>query len=283
MSHAPKEITIETPRGQIGGLVWGEGVPFLGLHGWLDNANTFATLAPKFKNIQLIAVDLPGHGKSYKKPWGASYFFIDHVTEVLDIAKALNLNRFGIIGHSMGAGIASLLAGALGDSITHTILLEGIGPLTREGSGTTKAYADAYRLDRALQPEDKIFPNWNALVETRKRLGGLLKSSASLLMERGTEKLEGGRYRLLRDVRLTTPSLLRMTEAQVQDFLQSITSPTLLLEAEQGTLSHFPVGERIKSVKTLRFEKCPGRHHFHLDNPDEVFIRIEKFFAEFPL
>ena len=62
-----QRISFKVPWGEIAAKAWGpeDGKPFLGLHGWLDNANTFDTLAPLLpENIRFIAIDFPGHGKS---------------------------------------------------------------------------------------------------------------------------------------------------------------------------------------------------------------------------
>ena len=45
------------------------------LHGWLDNANSFATLAPLLAtqfNMRVIGIDLPGHGKSSHSSLGVT-------------------------------------------------------------------------------------------------------------------------------------------------------------------------------------------------------------------
>ena len=65
------------------GKVWNEGgIPILGLHGWMDNAGTFDTLAPLLPSTHsLIAIDFPGHGLSSRKPPGFGSVF----TELLSV------------------------------------------------------------------------------------------------------------------------------------------------------------------------------------------------------
>ena len=65
LSNSCKEISFQAPWGVITAKAWGpeDGKPFLGLHGWLDNANTFDKIAPLLpENIRLVAMDFPGHG-----------------------------------------------------------------------------------------------------------------------------------------------------------------------------------------------------------------------------
>ena len=61
-----EEVELITSWGTMRGKKWGLGPrKILGVHGWLDNANTFDQIVPMFKeDITLVSLDLPGHGKS---------------------------------------------------------------------------------------------------------------------------------------------------------------------------------------------------------------------------
>ena len=59
------EIQLDTRQGRLAALGWRQaGLPrVLALHGWLDNAASFAPLAPLLHGLDLVALDLPGHGR----------------------------------------------------------------------------------------------------------------------------------------------------------------------------------------------------------------------------
>ena len=66
------------------GKLWNEGgTPLLSLHGWMDNAGTWDTLAPLLpRNISLVAIDFPGHGFSSFMPLGTGSIFIHLVLAI---------------------------------------------------------------------------------------------------------------------------------------------------------------------------------------------------------
>src|SRR5512137_909861 len=108
-SNTPTEATFEVFGRTIAGLQWGNpaGEPTFALHGWLDNANTFNRLAPRLPELNLIALDFAGHGRSSHYPQGAHYHGLFDIQDVLAVADQLGWQRFNLIGHSMGAGISS--------------------------------------------------------------------------------------------------------------------------------------------------------------------------------
>jgi len=85
--------------------VAGEGEPLLVIHGGGGDARTWlgniALLAEKYR---VYAPDLPGYGGS--QPLDGSYF-IPELSGFIDVfARHLGLERFHLMGHSLGGGIA---------------------------------------------------------------------------------------------------------------------------------------------------------------------------------
>ncbi|WP_157962606.1 alpha/beta fold hydrolase, partial [Homoserinimonas sp. OAct 916] len=89
---------------------------------------SFVPLAPHLSALQLVAIDLPGHGHSAHLPAGASYTTAAAICHVLDVADALGWDRFSLLGHSMGAGIASLTA-SVSDRVDRLVAIEALGGL----------------------------------------------------------------------------------------------------------------------------------------------------------
>ncbi|NIR25586.1 MAG: alpha/beta hydrolase, partial [Gammaproteobacteria bacterium] len=62
----PREVTLQAGPLRLAARVWGEegARPVLALHGWLDNAASFDALGELLEGVQLVALELAGHGHS---------------------------------------------------------------------------------------------------------------------------------------------------------------------------------------------------------------------------
>lgn len=91
-------------------LTAGEGEPVLLLHGWPTSAYLWRNLiVPLSRTHRVIALDLPGFGKS-DKPLGASYSF-KHYERVLDgFVQKLGLPPLTLVVHDMGGPVGLLWA-----------------------------------------------------------------------------------------------------------------------------------------------------------------------------
>jgi pimeloyl-ACP methyl ester carboxylesterase len=248
---------------------------FIALHGWLDNAGTFDGLAPLLPDLDLVCLDLPGHGHSYHRPQGTPYHFVDWVPEVFCAAGALGWEQFSLLGHSMGAGVASLVAGTFPDRISKLVLIEGIGPFA---SPDEEAPAQLRKALLHRPSGKKLYYSTRQAAIERLSQRDLEPHSAESLAKRGLKNDEKGWYfHYAPEAR--APSRQRLSESQVRAFLAEITCPSLLLVAEDGLKAPETYQERHKFVRNIDKKELPGRHHLHLDDPASVAEPIKAFLA----
>ncbi|RDS79403.1 alpha/beta hydrolase [Dyella monticola] len=254
--------------------VWGhaDAPPLLALHGWLDNAGSFALIAPKLAaRFRVIALELPGHGHSSHLPAGISYHYVDYVSAVSSAASLLGLERYTLLGHSLGAGIAALVAAATPQRIDRLYLIEGLGPLGDDGTNTLKRFRDAFVVPTESGKSMRVFQHVEQAISARTMASGLRADLARPIVERGLIAVEGG-YRWRSDPRLTRPSAIRLAESQIHALLAGIEAPTALLLAKPAT-SYLPsamMQARGACVRDIAVTQMDGGHHLHLEHPDAV-------------
>lgn len=162
------ELEFEVPYGKLAAKSWHEEIDtskrVLALHGWMDNSGSFDTIMPLLKHeedLYIVALDLPGHGKSSQIPPGSSYSDLNIVMEIRrcltelkwiqpvqrdfssdrnhmlhsksheSLQDALKVKKeaskkFTIIGHSLGAGLGLFYASLFPDDVEEVVLLDFI-------------------------------------------------------------------------------------------------------------------------------------------------------------
>jgi len=268
------ELAIDIVFGRLAAKAWGDPAnpPMLALHGWLDNAASFAGLAPMLAEHYVVALDFAGHGRSDHRAPGNWYHHVDHVSDVLEVVNKLGWQKFSVLGHSMGASIASIFAAAVPERIERLLLIEGLGPPTAEQDQTVA------QLQRALLQRDsaqaktlRIFPDVEVAIEARIKANGLSRQAAELLVERGIKPVEGG-FSWSSDPRLMLASPLRYSEPQILAILRGLRASTVLVMAEPPMPYFKPeiMQARIAAVEDIRVIRVPGSHHLHLEQPAQI-------------
>ena len=102
----------------------GKGETLVLLHGFLGSSKYWSKLQPLLTNsgYRVITIDLLGFGNA-PKPRNANYHYEDHVNHVHDSIKSLNLHSFVLIGHSMGALVASRYTLTYPENVVSLVLL----------------------------------------------------------------------------------------------------------------------------------------------------------------
>ncbi|WP_313240089.1 alpha/beta hydrolase [Stutzerimonas kunmingensis] len=268
MSVLFEEVRLSLPHLEVAVHLYGpdDGKPVIALHGWLDNAATFSRLAPRLKGLRIVALDLPGHGHSDHRPIGAGYNIWDYAHDVLQVAEQFGWQRFSLLGHSMGAIVSVLLAGALPERVERLALIDGVIPYTGEADSAPQKLGSA--LEALLAVNDKckpVYASFDQAVEARmKGVGAVSREAAELLAQRGLMPVPGG-YTWRTDPRLMLPSAMRLTRAHALAFVSRVACPTSLVLAEQGLMMQ---PELLELVESFPFDirRLVGGHHLHLDD-----------------
>lgn len=282
MSETPSELTLTVHGRKIAAQTWGRtgGTRVLALHGWLDNAASFSRLAPLLSNVELVAIDFPGHGRSEHLPDGCWYHYIDSIDEVVSILDALGWSRATLLGHSMGAASASIAAATRPDRIDAMWLIEALGPLSTEPDNALALLrrSHAQRRERGSRGLRTFATLADAVAARQKGVSGLSSAAAMALIERGTRAVAGG-WQWSSDPRLTLASPHRATNAQVVAWLGGIECPTLVVLAEPAAtfMPAAVLAERAAAVAGIKVVHLPGTHHLHLEDPKPVAVAIEAF------
>jgi 3-oxoadipate enol-lactonase len=145
-----------------------DGPPLVLLHALGEPSATWDEIAPELgRDYQLIAIDLRGHGDS---EWPGEYSFELMRDDVLAALDELCLERAGLIGHSLGGTVASLVAqarpGAAGQ-----LILEDTAPPKPAAPAPAGEQADRPRA-MPKPPPQELPVDWPMVVA----IGGQLKS-----------------------------------------------------------------------------------------------------------
>ena len=279
----PRETGFDLAFGRLAGLRAGRQgrQKVLALHGWLDNAASFLPLATQLPELDLVMLDLPGHGRSAHLGPGADYTLSVTLNSIIDVVDVLGWERFAVLGHSMGAGIGSILAASLPQRVERLVAIEALGALAETPERTVTRLRQGVAAMRALPSKRlRVFPDLAAPIRARMQANQLSEPCARLLVERGVVAVEGG-FAWSSDPRLTVDTLQRMTEDQVRALVQGIECPTRVVFADppQTYLPEPLRSERAGLLPRGELTVIAGTHHLHMEDPAAVAAVIGDFLA----
>lgn len=282
MNHG-SEIQLDTPQGRLAGLAWRrkDAPRVLALHGWLDNAASFAPLAPLLQGLDLVALDLPGHGHSEHRHATTRYHFIDYLFNVDAALDALAWSDCHVLGHSLGASIGAVYTAAAPERVRSLTLLDGLGPIAADADSTAERLRRSLAKYRQGAGAPRHYESLEDMVSARRKVSDLTESAARLICKRSARQL-GGQLTWRSDSALNWVSALVMTEAQVLDLLRHVESPTLVVQAttESKWFTRARLEARKSALSPARHVTVDGHHHFHMDQPDAIAAEILGFILD---
>lgn len=260
------------------------GLTVLLVHGFLDSGATWDLVAPALARAghDVLAPDLRGFGQSEWIGAGGYYHFPDYVADLSELIDSLAPRRLVMAGHSMGATVAALLAGARSDRFERVALLEGLGPMASAPEVAVermktwlKNLRDAKRTNRPLSTMQEAIERLalhhpsvpREVIATRAELLTRIDNQGQLIWA----------YDPLH--RTTSPTPFNIENFRA--FLRRIECPTLVVSG--GPLGWHPVdeAERATCLRDVRHLELPkAGHMMHWTSPDALAETLAAFFGE---
>jgi len=239
----------------------GQGFPLVLVHGYLGSSEMWCLQRDYLsKFFRVISPALPGFGESHE---AESLDSINDMAKfVINIIDEKKIDKFNLLGHSMGGMIVQEIAKLAGDRINKLICF-------------------------ATGSIGEIPGRFEPINETRKRLK---KEGAKISFSRVPKKwfIKGDKdknYYLcanaVKNVSLETAdnALIAMKNWSGIHNLQNIKNETLIVWGDKDTSYNFDqvdtLNKNIKNSRLEIFENCS--HNVHLEKPNEFNILVEKF------
>lgn len=253
------------------------------LHGWLDNAASFEPLAQQLADIPLLALEFPGHGHSGHRGADAHYYFFDWVQDLVALCTAQNWQQLTIIGHSMGAMVATALAAAFPELVAKLVLIDSLGFVTDDAANAAKQLREGIK--SRLKPISRK-PSYTSVADAaaaRQKQSDFSLTEAMLLAERGTiitaapgvsTTVQGVSWRA--DMRLRHSSVYRLTPQQAKALTSAVQCKVLALIANDSPFAG-KAEQFAAHYAQLQLTTVSGGHHCHMTQAALVAGEIRRF------
>jgi pimeloyl-ACP methyl ester carboxylesterase len=264
-TEPPEQLSLKRDGVDLACLdLGGSGSPVLLLHGLAGYAGEWSETASWLVHEhRVVALDERGHGRSTRVPSDVSREAL--VADVVFIIDQLSLGPVILIGQSLGANLAFLVAARHPDHVRALVVGEGCPEADPEGEG-------AEGIRKWLDGWPTPFPSRDAAVAFFK--GPSLYASA---WADGLEQRDDGWWPRF-DTDVIVRTLREGTRLDYWEEWKRIRCPTLVVRAGEG---FFPI-----TLPQLMVERLPGsefvdipgaKHDLHLDRPAEWRRAVSDF------
>ena len=275
--------------------VWGEPAPdktpLVLLHGWMDVAASYQFMVDALRHDHyIIAPDWRGFGLTATLD-ADNFWFPDYLADLDFLLDHYVPNGpIHLVGHSMGGNVAMLYAGIRPERIRRLVNLEGFGmPATRpsQAAGRYASWMDSLKKlhqgEMELKAYDSVEGVAQRLMKTNARLGA---DKAHWLARHWAQETVQGQWRILGNPAHKVPHAMLYRLDEVQALYGAITAPTLMVEAEDESMTQWFKGkftleehhERIKVVPNLKMAHVADAGHMvHHDQPHVLATLIDEF------
>ena len=257
------------------------------LHGFLDHGTSFDPVARVLaRHYRVIAPDHRGHGESGRVGAGGYYHFPDYLLDVARLVDDLEAPRVAVVGHSMGASIATYFAGAWPERTGALVLLDGIGPSNvppERSPALLRRWVNDLKLLEAR--DDQAMPDLQTVARRVARTSPNASDERLLELARGAATQgDDGMWRWRFDMMHRTTGPMPFDAARFSAFLRAVVCPTLIVWGEQSPMRPPDAEQRMQLIGDLTRLELPGAaHNLHHERPSELAAMLQAFLvARYP-
>ena len=241
----------------------GEGPPLVLLHGIGASRRDWDFNVPAFaRAYRVITPDLRGFGLSEKS---GNYGVATFASDVWELLERLGIDRFDLIGHSMGGAVALQMAADQPQRIARLVAADTLPSFQANTFGKRILFAYRYLMMGVFGPQ---------------RLAGAVAAKLFPLPEQQALRERATAGGLANDRTVYLETLNQLLGWNVLQQLHKLVMPVLVLAAEHD---YFPVADAEAFVEALpqgQLKVFAGMHHaVPLEAPDEFNTAVLSFLA----
>jgi len=253
------------------------------IHGILEQGLAWQEVALPLaaKGYRVVAPDLFGHGRSAHLEIATSYNFLTFLAQIDRVIQELPEQPLFLVGHSMGAMLAAMIASVRPDKIKGLMLVEPPFPAEekkQEPVNQLRTFLEYF----ASPPQHPIFPDVATAARRLRQVTPALSSDFSyILAERTTQPCEGGVIWSW-DAILRTRSPLSFSSfsggrEQYLAMLKQIQVPTLLVYGDSSKMNR-PEDLQQQQIAMTQAKKVfvSGGHNLHIEAAFALTLLIEQ-------
>jgi pimeloyl-ACP methyl ester carboxylesterase len=263
-------------------LEWSdEGVPFLMLHGFSNEAHVWDDLAPVLApHYRVLALDQRGHGESDADPEGR-YDFETMARDVEAVCEALGIDRLVLCGHSMGGKVSMRFAGRNLERLAGLILVD-VGP-ELDDRGVSRITDEAVRQEPVFDSVDQ----YAALLA--RNYPAAKPASIARMARHELRERDDGRFELRLRFDLAKLRAARSPEEAeayakeetriLWEVLEKVTCPTLVVRGAASDVLSPECADRMEDVLANgELVVIPqAAHSVMVDNPEAFVAAVSRF------
>lgn len=284
-----REFPFSSQRLTLRACAWGQARnPLVILvHGALDQKRSWDWTATALaERYYVVAYDLRGHGRS---DWASDgdYGVMDHVFDLASLVDHLGVDRFRLVGHSLGGNIALRFAGLYPGREIKLAAIEGLGPspkmLAERNALSTQERLTKWIEDRRSKSARvrRVMKDYDdALARMTRAHGHLNTEQLGHLTRFGIIEGEDGCVRWAYDPAAMGKSPSDISHEDFKALLAAITCPVWLAYGEKSWASNPQKDGRAAYLKNGRVDEFPGAGHWLHHDSFDLFIEKLSAFLE---